>query len=165
MPQTKQFLSAVEKFLSRLSDKSVLTIPAYHVAIVVAEPDDATNCGATLARLKGAQVVVVTDGVRRAPGEAASYSFQASRAPEIVRWRELTAALALAGCPSSAVTGLAVPQGNAAENVLAVSRRLADLFHRAGTAVAITHAYEGADSDVDATAFAVHGAVALCRGK
>src|SRR5262249_55491934 len=81
------------------------------------------------------------------------------------RWRELIAALELAGCPASAVTGLAVADRKAAEHLAAIARRIAELFHQSGTAIAITHAYEGADPDHDATAFAVHQAADLCRRK
>jgi LmbE family N-acetylglucosaminyl deacetylase len=164
MPQTTTpFSSAIfQKFLNRLSDPSLLTIPAYNVAVVLAHPDDAVFCGATLTRLRGAHILAVTNGVRGG-GASATASLPASRTPEMARWRELIAAAGLAGCPPAAVTGLAVENGKAAENAVAITRRVADAFHRAGTAIAITHAYEGADSDQDATAFAVHEAAALCR--
>jgi LmbE family N-acetylglucosaminyl deacetylase len=165
MPQTAPLTPTFHKFLDRLSDKSTLTIPAYHVAVVVAHPDDETiACGATLKRLKGAHVVVVTDGVTRRPDQN-GYSFPVARAPEIARWRELIAALELAGCPPGAVTGLAVADRRAAEHLVAIARRVAEVFHRSGTAIAMTHAYEGADPDHDATAFAVHQAAALCQGR
>jgi LmbE family N-acetylglucosaminyl deacetylase len=165
MAETAPPSATFQKFLARLSDTSIFTIPAYHVAVVVAHPDDETiACGATLERLKGARVVVVTDGVTRRAGERA-YSFPAAQTPEIARWRELVAALELAGCPPSAVTGLAVADRGAAEHLVAIARRIGEVFHRSGTAIAITHAYEGADPDHDATAFAVHQAAALCRRK
>ena len=63
------------------------------------------------------------------------------------------------------MTGLAVADRKAAEHLVAIARRIAELFHRSGTAIAITHAYEGADPDHDATAFAVHQAAALCLRK
>jgi hypothetical protein len=81
----------------------------------------------------------------------------------MARWRELIAAAGLAGCPSAAITGFGMENGKVAENAVAMTRRVADAFHRSGTAIAITHAYDGADSDQDATAFAVHEAAALCR--
>jgi LmbE family N-acetylglucosaminyl deacetylase len=167
MAETALFsTTAFQKFLDRFSDRSVLTVPAYHVTLVVAHPDDETiACGATLKRLKGAHVVVVTDGVMRRANESAAHSFPAAGSPEIARWRELIAALALAECPPSAVTGLAVADHMAAEHLVAITRRIAEVFHRSGTAIAITHAYEGGDPDHDATAFAVHQAAALCRCK
>jgi LmbE family N-acetylglucosaminyl deacetylase len=73
--------------------------------------------------------------------------------------------LELAGCPPSAVTGLAVADRKAAEHLAAITRRIAEVFHRSGTAIAITHAYEGSDPDHDATAFAVHQAATLCRSQ
>jgi len=166
MPHTPSpFLSAAfEKFLGRLSDRSALTIPAYHVAVVLAHPDDVTICGATLTRLKGAQIVVVTNGVRRGT-ESAAYSLPASRTPQAAHWRELIAAADLAGYPPSAVTGLAVEDGKVAKNVVALTRRLADILHRSGTAIAITHPCDGTQSDRGCTSFAVHGAAALCRRK
>src|SRR3954454_92623 len=98
MLQTSRNSSTLDKFLSRLCDKSISSIPAYNVAVVVARPHDETiACGATLRRLKGACVVVVTDGVVRGPNDGAAYSLPASHTPEITRWRELVAALELAG--------------------------------------------------------------------
>jgi LmbE family N-acetylglucosaminyl deacetylase len=165
-PSAPYSSATFRKFLVRLSDKSALTIPAYHIAIIVAHPDDETiHCGATLKRLKGARVVVVTDGVLRRGSERAAYSLPASRTPEIARWRELIAALELAGQPPGAAIGLAVADCKAAEHLVALTRRIAEVFHRSGTAIAITHAYEGHDPDHDATAFAVHQAVASCRRK
>jgi LmbE family N-acetylglucosaminyl deacetylase len=172
MPQTTQPFSsaAFEKFLGRLSDRSALTIPAYHVAVVVAHPHDATICGATLARLKGARIVAVTSGVGRgseseSESESAIYSLPASRTPQVARWHELIAAAGLAGCPPSAVTGRAVEDGKVTENLMAITRRIAELFHLSGTAIAITHPCERARSDRGSTGFAVHEAAALCRRK
>ena len=66
MADTALHSTIFQKFLARLSDTSVFTIPAYHVTVVVAHPDEETiACGGTLERLKGAHVVVVTDGVTR----------------------------------------------------------------------------------------------------
>ena len=166
MAQTTQpFSSAVfEKFLGRLADRSAFAIPAYHVAVVLAHPGDVTICGATLTRLKGAQIVVVTNGVQRGT-ESAAYSVPVSSTPQIARWRELIAAADLAGYPPSAVTGLAVEDGKVANNVVALTRRLADILHRSGTAIAITHPCDGTQSDRSITGFAVHEAAALCRRK
>src|SRR5215467_12599104 len=82
------------RFLARLADGERPMIPAQGVAVVVARPGNAT-----LARLKGVRLIVVTDGVVARPQARGSHVRAASR------WRELEAALALAGVKPSAAVG------------------------------------------------------------
>lgn len=155
----RSIMPSLERFLARLGDESRCPIAAYNMAVVIAHPDEIVACGATLRRLRGAHLVVVTDGVPHGyPGHD-----PASASPEgTARWHELLAAVELAGHKPSAVSGLAVSQGNAAEQLVPIGRRLAYIFARQGTAIALTYAYEGDDSDRDATAFAVRKGAELC---
>jgi LmbE family N-acetylglucosaminyl deacetylase len=154
---------AWKKFLARLTDEARPSIAAYNVAVVVAHPDDETiACGATLKRLRGAHVVVITDGVPRDSRDR-NQQTAAVQSRVTARWRELLAALELAGHKPSAVKSLAIADRKAAEHLVAITRRLTRIFAESGTAIALTHAYEGGDPDHDATAFAVHQAAALCR--
>ena len=151
-------MSGLEKFLARLTDEARPAIAAYNVAAIFAHPNEIIACGATLHRLKGAHLVVVTDGVPQ--GYHARGAVSASAATS---WHELLAAAELAGHRPGAVSGLAVSQGHAAEHLVPIGRRLAHIFAMRGTAIALAPAYEADDPDRDATAFAVRKAAELCR--
>jgi len=148
-----------QRFLTSLAEEDLARIPAYNVTVIVAHPDDETiGCGATLKRLLGARVVIVANGVPNGSGDVGTAQTYAT-----ARWRELLAALELAGHKPSDVTGLSVTDRQAAEHLVAITRRLARGFAASGTAIALTHAYEGGHADHDAAAFAVHQAARLCR--
>jgi LmbE family N-acetylglucosaminyl deacetylase len=75
-----------------------------------------------------------------------------------VRLDELLAALACAGVPASRVVQLGLPDQQTALRLATLAERLTAIFGQLGTAVAVTHAFEGGHPDHDATAFAVHWA-------
>jgi LmbE family N-acetylglucosaminyl deacetylase len=121
------------KFLARLADGERPLVPAYGVAIVVVRPGDETLvCGATLSRLKGARLIVVTDG---ASARLQARGFQARAAS---RWRELEAALALAGLRPSMAIGFGLNEGEAGEDEAVLAGRFARQFFRDGTAIVLT---------------------------
>ena len=151
-------MPSLEKFLARLTDEARGPFPAYNVAVVFAHPHEIIACGATLHRLKGAHLVVVTDGVPHG-----YHGCDAAAASAGTSWHGLLAAAELAGHRPSAVSGLAVSQGDAAEQLVPIGRRLARIFARQGTAIALAPAYEADDPDRDATAFAVRKGAELCR--
>ena len=150
-------MPSLEKFLARLTEEARRPFPAYNVAAIFAHPSEIIAGGATLRRLRGAHLVVVTDGVPHGYHECGALSASGTR------WHELLAAAELAGHRPSAVSGLAVSQGEAAEHLVSIGRRLARIFARQGTAIALAPAYEADDPDRDATAFAVRKGAQLCR--
>src|ERR1051325_9373801 len=94
---------ALQKFLERLVDPAKSAIPAYHLAIVVAHPQDAVLfCGATLARLKGAHIII-TGGSSPGDDDVPGYAFPESQSRAIGRWCSLSAASELAGVRACAL--------------------------------------------------------------
>ncbi|HEY0441283.1 MAG TPA: PIG-L family deacetylase [Xanthobacteraceae bacterium] len=150
--------SAADELL-RLARTAADRIPAAHVAVVVAHPDDETiGCGALLARLGGASVIVVTDGAPRNLHDARAHGFASAQAYAAARSRELQQALALAAVPEDRLVCLDIPDQQAAHRLSEITAQLIDVFAARGTTVVLTHAYEGGHPDHDATAFAVHAA-------
>lgn len=132
------------------------------VAFVFAHPDDETIAsGAQIARMPDAMLVMVTDGAPRDLADAHAHGFDDAPGYARARHGELVRALAAAGMPLDRVLRLEVPDQQAALRLAVIARALAELFIRAGTRIAVTHAYEGGHPDHDATAFAVHSAARL----
>ncbi len=149
------------RFLSTLADPARAPIAEQRVAVVVAHPDDETiGCGAVLARLREPTIVIVTDGAPRDLADARAHGFVSAADYACARHAELTAALAH-GLVRVDPIELGVPDQDAAGELPALARRLADVLSRRRIDVALTHAYEGGHPDHDATAFAVHAAATL----
>jgi hypothetical protein len=162
MDKADRYSPPQQKFLLRLADAAKPSIAAYNVAVILANPRDAAGCGAILQRLRGAQIIAVCDGVGASAGD--SLQARSIAQPEAAaRWRELLAALELTWHKPSAVTGLSVPRGEAAAHSAAIAGRLARIFAGSGTAIALTYAQQGRDSDRDATDLAVRQAADQCR--
>lgn len=132
------------------------------LAIVVAHPDDETlGCGAVLANLRGAHLVLVTDGASRDLADARRCGFDSAEAYAAARKRELIAALRIGRCRLRSLLLLGYPDQQAAHHLASLARRLAELFEQYDIDTALTHAYEGGHPDHDATAFGVHRAALL----
>jgi hypothetical protein len=69
---------APSQFLAALAEARP-KIPLDRIAIVVAHPDDETmGCGAQIARLIGATIIIVTDGAPHDLVDARNYGFENS---------------------------------------------------------------------------------------
>ena len=134
-------------------------------AVVVAHPDDeVVGIGSRLPRLAAAHFVYVTDGAPRDGRDAATHGLSVAEYRE-ARRHERDAGLRLCGiAPAQAVDFACVDQ-EAALDLVACSRRLADLFVQWGTEAVITHPYEGGHPDHESAAFVVHAAAALLRAR
>ena len=134
------------------------------VALVAAHPDDETiGAGASLRLFSNLTLVHVTDGAPRALGDARAAGFTTAAAYGAARRGELAAALRIAAAGARLVC-LDVPDQGASDHLGAIADRLAALFAEHGTALVITHAYEGGHPDHDAAAFAVHAAAGRGNG-
>jgi N-acetylglucosamine malate deacetylase 2 len=134
--------------------------PPERVLIVAAHPDDEViGIGGQLPSLPQARILHVTDGAPRNGQDVAAHGFADCASYAAARRRELAAALALAGLPTTAAKTLGVPDQEAALHLPDVIRGIADAIAATRAAVVVTHAYEGGHPDHDATALAVHVAV------
>lgn len=140
-------------------------LPVPRTAVVVAHPDDeVVGIGSRLPRLKSAQFVYVTDGAPRDGRDASTHGLSVSEYRE-ARKREREAGLRLCGIPPAQTLDFGCVDQEAALELAARSRRLADLFTQWRTEAVITHPYEGGHPDHESAAFMVHAAAALLRGR
>jgi N-acetylglucosamine malate deacetylase 2 len=147
-------------FLAKLAGDEL--IPAEHVAVVVAHADDETlGLGGQLPRLPGVRIVHVTNSSPRNLVYAQRRGFATASQYAAQRQRELEAAMALAGIPTSALTNLGITDQDAPLHLAAIARRLAELFLNCKIGAVLTHAWEGGHPDHEATAFAVRAAAEL----
>ena len=143
--------------LARLSEPIV----SARLLLVVAHPDDETiGAGALLVRSTDAHIAVVTNG---APIDRHWWPAGVATAEEYAELRreELRRALELAGIGSERVHLLDVTDGHASQSIAQIARRLAALLDSVNPDMVLTHAYEGGHLDHDATAIAVHAAMAM----
>jgi LmbE family N-acetylglucosaminyl deacetylase len=151
-----------QAFLDLLAGEARDPIAAERIALVVAHPDDEIiGMGGQLSRLRGITIVHVTDGAPRNEGAAQAHGFQTPHAYAAARRKELRAALAVADVPDESLMGLGIADQEASLHLPDLARRLAAFFREREIELVVTHAFEGGHPDHDATAFAVHAAVAL----
>ncbi len=131
------------------------------VVVVVAHPDDETiGAGGMLPRMPGALVVHLTDGAPRDSAAALAAGFATPDEYAAARWRELTAAMEIAGVPRSRLHPLHVLDQETSLEMAYVTLKLVHVFREFHPGAVLTHAYEGGHPDHDAAAFAVHAACA-----
>jgi LmbE family N-acetylglucosaminyl deacetylase len=147
-------LTDAHAWAARLASGEAIDEP---VALVVAHPDDETLfAGPALSRLTDLRLILVTDGAPEDMGDAHRLGFATCEAYAAARRDELDAALAALGATPD-LRRYDMPDQQAVHRLRELTDRLAaDL---AGTAVVLTHPYEGGHPDHDAVACAVARAV------
>lgn len=134
------------------------------VAVVVAHPDDETiGFGGQLRRMRRVAIIHVTDGAPRNGFDARAHGFSTPEDYAAARRRELEAAVAEAGVPSSALASFGIPDQDAPRRMAEIAGRLAELFEARKPNVVLTHPFEGGHPDHDATALAVWAAGRLAE--
>jgi LmbE family N-acetylglucosaminyl deacetylase len=145
--------------LMQLADSRRPAIDARRWRIVVAHPDDESlGLGAQLHRLRGARLIMVTDGAPADGADARAAGLSSPLAYAEARREELAAALLAGRVMDLAVVHLGIRDQEVADRLAEVARQVQAELE--GSEVVITHAHEGGHPDHDATAFAVQRAVA-----
>jgi LmbE family N-acetylglucosaminyl deacetylase len=129
--------------------------------VVAAHPDDEViGIGGHMPDIQECTVVTVTDGSPRNLSDAIRLGFATRQEYARARREELLEALELAGVPDGRTIALEVRDQEATYEIKRIAERLRDLIARLRPAAVVTHPYEGGHPDHDATACAVHRAVA-----
>jgi LmbE family N-acetylglucosaminyl deacetylase len=136
------------------------SLPEARVMLVAAHPDDEIiGAGSRLAHFRDLVLVHVTDGAPRNMFDAGTHGFTRREDYAAARRNELLCALKEARCTPELVD-LCVADQETTANAAEIARRLAGLLRERSPGLVLTHAYEGGHPDHDATALAVHLAVA-----
>ncbi len=131
------------------------------VVVVAAHPDDETiGSGGILPRMSDPLVVHLTGGAPRDPEAARAAGCATPEDYAAARWRELIAAMKVAGVAPSRLHPLHVQDQEASLEMAYVTLKLVHLFRQFRPGTVLTHPYEGGHPDHDAAAFAVHAACA-----
>jgi LmbE family N-acetylglucosaminyl deacetylase len=146
-----------ETVLARIAARCPIEEP---VALVVAHPDDEIyGPGIALRSLRQLTLVHVTDGAPRDMQDVRRAGCATWQEYAGLRRRELGKALETAGISPAAHHFYDLPDKEACEALLALTRRLErDL---SGQHIVLTHPYEGGHPDHDACAFGVQAACLL----
>jgi LmbE family N-acetylglucosaminyl deacetylase len=139
-------------------------LPTTHCAVIIAHPgDEIVGAGCLISKLADVSVLHVTDG---APGDtkellAAGYNNGAEYIE--ARRRECIAALALAHVSENRVIDFGIVNQKASLHLVKLTKRVTTFLQQSSADIVVTHPYEGAHPDHDATAFAAHTAVRLMK--
>jgi N-acetylglucosamine malate deacetylase 2 len=133
---------------------------------VFAHPDDETvGVGGTLAHLGAVSFVCVTDGAPRDPTDALRAGCNSREDYARLRRRELCAVIREVGADPDDILFLAIADQQASLHLVAIAWAIDAEIERLQPKTVITHPYEGGHPDHDATAFAVHAAIAMRRSR
>ncbi|HLV21568.1 MAG TPA: PIG-L family deacetylase [Polyangiaceae bacterium] len=134
--------------------------PNLRLLLVAAHPDDdIIGAGGLLAQLRGSvRIIYVTDGCPRDPHHAYAAGCRDRAQYREQRLSEAEHAAALANIPAKRLRFLGYTDQEAYLFLPRIARELALRFRRYRADAVITHPYEAAHPDHDATAYAVHAA-------
>ncbi|MCA1553762.1 MAG: PIG-L family deacetylase, partial [Chloroflexi bacterium] len=130
--------------------------------VVVAHPDDEViGAGSRLPYLQDVHLLHVTDGAPRNMRDAAAHGFANCADYARARRDELVCALAQVSIGMERAHELGVPDQEASQHLVELTKRVRDAIMKLQPALIVTLPYEGGHPDHDAAAFAVHNACAL----
>lgn len=131
-------------------------------SVIVAHPDDeVVGAGCLISKLVDVTILHVTDGAPPEDAKAAGFKERSEYAR--ARRNECLAALAIAHVPEDRVVEFAVTDHYAAHCLADLTKKIAAFLQQTEADIVVTHPYEGAHPDHDATAFATHAALRLMK--
>ncbi len=133
-------------------------------AVIVAHPaDEIVGAGCLISKLGEVSVLHITDGAPPDLHDAHAAGFTTREEYAAARREECLAALSLASVPEERVVDLAVTDQRATQYLTELTRKIATFLQQTSANIVVTHPYEGAHPDHDATAFATHAALRLLK--
>jgi N-acetylglucosamine malate deacetylase 2 len=135
-------------------------------SIIVAHPaDEVVGAGCLISKLVDVTVLHVTDGAPPDMHDAEAAGFNQRSAYALARKQECLSALAIANVPKDRVVDFELVDHCASDCLTDLTKRITAFLQRSAADIVVTHPYEGAHPDHDATAFATHAALRLMEKK
>ena len=133
-------------------------------SVIVAHPaDEVVGAGCLISKLVDVSVLHITDGAPSDMQDAKAAGFSNRSDYAQARKKECIAALSIANVPEERVIDFAVTDQCAAHCLAELSKKITTFLQQTGADIVVTHPYEGAHPDHDATAFATHAALRLMK--
>ena len=133
-------------------------------SVIVAHPaDEVVGAGCLISKLVDVTILHVTDGAPPDMQDAKAAGFEERSEYAQARRDECLAALAIAHVPEDRVVEFAVTDHCAAHCLAGLTKKIATFLQQSEADIVVTHPYEGAHPDHDATAFATHAALRLMK--
>ena len=138
--------------------------PTVRCSVIVAHPaDEVVGAGCLISKLADVSVLHVTDGAPPDMHDATAAGFKEREEYARARKQECLSALALANVAEDRVVDLEVPDRSAPKYLADLTKRITVFLQQSAADIVVTHPYEGAHPDHDATAFATHAALRLMK--
>jgi LmbE family N-acetylglucosaminyl deacetylase len=132
--------------------------------VIVAHPaDEVVGAGCLISKLVEVSVLHITDGAPSDMQDATAAGFGTRSEYAQARKEECLAALLIANVSEDHVVDLAITDQCAAQCLTELAKKIATFLQQTSADIVVTHPYEGAHPDHDATAFATHAALRLMK--